>query len=57
MSLKKFEALLPITGVVGLVAFWQLTAWNGWVDPVLLPSPRSTFDAFWKGMDGGRSRL
>lgn len=53
MSLKKFEALLPITGVVGLVAFWQLTAWNGWVDPVLLPSPRSTFDAFWKGMDGG----
>jgi sulfonate transport system permease protein len=53
MSAKKLEPFLPVTGVIGLLIIWQLTAWNGWVDPVLLPSPRSTFDALWRGMDGG----
>jgi NitT/TauT family transport system permease protein len=54
MKAGKFDALLPIVGVAGLVALWWLVAWQRWVDPVLLPSPASAFDAFWKGMEGGR---
>lgn len=52
MNAKRFEPLLPIIGVVGLVAIWSLATWQKWVDPVLLPSPRSTFDALWAGMHG-----
>jgi NitT/TauT family transport system permease protein len=50
---KAIEALLPAIGVVGLFAIWTVTTYNRWVDPVLLPSPASTFHAFWQGMDGG----
>jgi sulfonate transport system permease protein len=53
MMSEKLKPLLPIIGVVGLVAIWSLTTWREWVDPVLLPSPISTFKALWKGMDGG----
>jgi sulfonate transport system permease protein len=49
-SLKGF---LPLFGIAGLFAIWSLTTWQEWVDPVLLPSPMSTFQALWKGMDGG----
>jgi NitT/TauT family transport system permease protein len=51
--MKRFEPYLPIVGVVGLVAVWFVVSLNEWVDPVLLPSPASTFDALWTGMDGG----
>lgn len=53
MRAKSLEGLLPMIGVAGLFAIWWLTAWNKWVDPVLLPSPGETFHALWKGMDGG----
>jgi NitT/TauT family transport system permease protein len=50
---ERFKSWLPIVGVVGLVAIWSLAAWRQWVDPVLLPSPISTFRSLWQGMDGG----
>jgi sulfonate transport system permease protein len=53
MNAQKGEALLPIVGVVGLLAIWSLASWRQWVDPVLLPSPTETFDSLWRGMDGG----
>ncbi len=53
MSTKRLEAFLPIVGVAGLLAIWSLATWREWVDPVLLPSPISTFKELWKGMDGG----
>jgi len=52
MMTKKLEPLLPVVGVIGLVAIWSVVTWQKWVDPVLLPSPRSTFDALWAGMHG-----
>ena len=53
MTSEKLKPFLPIIGVVGLVAIWSVVTWRQWVDPVLLPSPISTFKALWKGMDGG----
>ncbi len=53
MSTHKGEALLPVIGVIGLLAIWSLASWRQWVDPVLLPSPAATFDSLWRGMDGG----
>jgi NitT/TauT family transport system permease protein len=53
MKAESFKPLLPIIGVVGLVAVWSLVTWRQWVDPVLLPSPIATAKALWKGMDGG----
>ncbi len=53
MKAETFKPLLPIVGVVGLVAVWSLVTWRQWVDPVLLPSPIATARALWKGMDGG----
>ncbi len=54
MNTKQLDAFLPLIGVAGLVAIWSAATFLKLVDPVLLPSPASTFDAFWKGMDGGR---
>jgi len=53
MKANKLEGFLPVIGVAGLLAIWSLTAWNKWVDPVLLPSPELTFKALWQGMNGG----
>jgi sulfonate transport system permease protein len=53
MKAKSLEVFLPVIGVAGLGFIWWLTAFNKWVDPVLLPSPAETFRALWKGMDGG----
>jgi len=50
---ETLKGFLPVVGVVGLLAVWSLATWRQWVDPVLLPSPTSTFSALWKGMDGG----
>lgn len=52
MTSKKLEGFLPIVGIAGLLAFWSVTTWKQWVDPVLLPSPESTFRALWDGMHG-----
>src|SRR5690606_25941858 len=54
MNTKRLDAFLPLIGVAGLVAIWSAATFLKLVGPVLLPSPASTFDAFWKGMDGGR---
>jgi sulfonate transport system permease protein len=50
---EHFRPFLPVVGVAGLLAIWSLTTWQQWVDPVLLPSPISTFKALWQGMNGG----
>jgi sulfonate transport system permease protein len=50
---NRAQAFLPVIGVIGLFALWGMVAWRQWVDPVLLPSPGKTFDAFWQGMRGG----
>ena len=50
---NRAQAFLPVIGVIGLFALWGIVAWRQWVDPVLLPSPGKTFDAFWHGMRGG----
>lgn len=53
MTAERFKPLLPIFGVIGLLTVWSFVTWQNWVDPVLLPSPLSTFHALWQGMDGG----
>jgi NitT/TauT family transport system permease protein len=53
MKTARMSALLPIVGVIGLLAVWTLAVAAQWVDPVLLPSPAATFKALWQGMDGG----
>jgi NitT/TauT family transport system permease protein len=50
----KRETLLPLVGVVGLVAIWYLAVWVRVVDPVLLPPPEAAFTAMVKGMAGGK---
>ena len=53
MNADRATAFLPIVGVVGLLALWSIASYWQWVDPVLLPSPLSTFRSLWQGMDGG----
>ena len=53
MKSERLNALLPVVGVIGLLAVWSLAVAAQWVDPVLLPSPVATFKALWQGMDGG----
>jgi sulfonate transport system permease protein len=53
MSSERAAAFLPIVGVAGLLALWSIASYWQWVDPVLLPSPLSTFRSLWQGMDGG----
>jgi NitT/TauT family transport system permease protein len=50
---SRLQAFLPVIGVVGLFALWSLVALRQWVDPVLLPSPWKTSEAFWQGMRNG----
>jgi len=52
MNSNKADALLPVVGIVGLLAIWSLVTWRQWVDPVLLPSPIAAFDSLWRGMEG-----
>jgi sulfonate transport system permease protein len=53
MNNDRTAAFLPVIGVTGLLALWALASWRQWVDPVLLPSPLSTFSSLWQGMNGG----
>jgi sulfonate transport system permease protein len=53
MNSARATAFLPIVGVAGLLALWSIASYWQWVDPVLLPSPLSTFASLWQGMDGG----
>jgi len=48
------DKLLPLVGVLVLIAFWYLGVWARIVDPVLLPPPDAAFRALWKGMNGGK---
>lgn len=50
---NNWDRLLPLMGVLGLIAAWYLGYWIRIVDPVLLPSPGATLVALWKGMAGG----
>ncbi|MBI1200905.1 MAG: ABC transporter permease subunit [Rhodopseudomonas sp.] len=52
MNKKSLEPFLPIVGVIGLLAVWQVASSAKWVDPVLLPSPYEAGKAFWIGMHG-----
>ena len=52
--MKRLQILLPFVGVAVLLAVWSLTVWARVVDPVLLPSPISTFKAMWLGMTSGK---
>jgi NitT/TauT family transport system permease protein len=52
--MKRLEVLLPLVGVAVLLLIWSLTVWARLVDPVLLPSPASTFQAMWNGMASGK---
>ncbi|HEX4407448.1 MAG TPA: ABC transporter permease [Xanthobacteraceae bacterium] len=52
MTAERLKPLLPVIGVVGLVAVWSFVTWQKWVDPVLLPSPIETAKALWIGMKG-----
>jgi NitT/TauT family transport system permease protein len=53
MNSERAAVFLPIVGVAGLLALWSMASYWQWVDPVLLPSPLSTFASLWQGMDGG----
>jgi NitT/TauT family transport system permease protein len=52
MNARRLEPLLPLLGVIGLLAVWSIAVHGGFVDPVLLPPPKTAFDALWKGMRG-----
>jgi ABC-type nitrate/sulfonate/bicarbonate transport system permease component len=52
--MKRLTPYLPVVGVVGLLLIWTVTVWTRLVDPVLLPSPASTFRAMWTGMTNGK---
>src|SRR6266568_3210834 len=52
MNKKRMEGLLPVVGVIGLLAIWSVVTAARWVDPVLLPSPLATFKSLWTGMHG-----
>jgi NitT/TauT family transport system permease protein len=52
--MKRLQPLLPFVGVAVLLTVWSLTVWARVVDPVLLPSPASTFRAMWIGMTSGK---
>jgi NitT/TauT family transport system permease protein len=53
---RRLEPLLPIVGVVALLAIWSGAVHGGFVDPVLLPSPRAAAEALWKGLGGDLGR-
>src|SRR6195952_4954412 len=55
--MKRLQVLLPFVGVAVLLAVWSLTVWARIVDPVLLPSPVTTFRAMWIGMTSGKLGL
>jgi ABC-type nitrate/sulfonate/bicarbonate transport system permease component len=55
--MKRLQILLPFVGVALLLAVWSLAVWARVVDPVLLPSPATTFRAMWTGMTGGKLGL
>ena len=52
--MSKAKALLPLVGVAILLAIWSFVTWLKLVDPVLLPSPLSTFRTLWLGMVDGK---
>src|SRR5258708_13091167 len=55
--MRGLEARGALVGGAVLVAVWWLTVGARVVDPVLLPSPISTFRAMWIGMTSGKLGL
>jgi NitT/TauT family transport system permease protein len=55
-SLRRLEPLLPIIGVALLLAIWSIAVYGGFIDRVLLPTPRETAEALWKGLGGDLGR-
>ena len=45
--------LQPLVGVFLLIVFWELAFEMRLIDPVLLPSPAQSFQAFWQGLQEG----
>ena len=45
MTRFRFDPLLPLVGVIGLIILWYVAVWARVVDPVLLPSPTAGFRA------------
>ncbi|MGE0036447.1 MAG: ABC transporter permease [Xanthobacteraceae bacterium] len=54
MIARRLEPLLPIVGVIGLLAIWAAAVHGGLVDPILLPPPKAAFAALWEGLNGGK---
>ncbi len=52
--IARLNHLLPLVGVVAFFGIWWTVTAVRWVDPVLLPSPATTFHAFWKGIEAGK---
>src|SRR5215207_3964760 len=52
--MNRFDSYLPLVGAIGLIVLWYLAVLIQLIDPVLLPTPGSTFRAMWSGMFGGR---
>lgn len=50
---RRLAAFFPLVGVVVLVVVWQVAWWAGIADPVLLPSPKETAIALWRGFADG----
>jgi NitT/TauT family transport system permease protein len=52
-SEELMSRLQPVLGLFLLVVFWELAFEMRLVDPVLLPSPAQSFQAFWHGLEEG----
>ena len=52
-SEELMSKLQPVLGLFLLVVFWELAFEMRLVDPVLLPSPAQSFQAFWHGLEEG----
>jgi len=49
---RRLEPLVPLIGVIGMLALWYLAVKIRLIDPVLLPLPTDTARAAWKGFGG-----
>lgn len=52
-SEQLISRLQPLVGVFLLIVFWELAFEMRLIDPVLLPSPAQSFQAFWQGLQEG----
>lgn len=50
---RRLAPFVPLIGVAGLLALWQLAHFARIADPVLLPAPHEMFAALWAGFVDG----